>query len=76
MALESPVTYIDDLVATNPTGTDDVSDGDNHIRNIKTALLNSFPGVTGAVTATHTELNQLDGVTVLVETDELDGGTF
>ena len=38
MALES-VTTISDLVATNPTSTDLKSQGDDHIRNIKTALL-------------------------------------
>lgn len=37
MALES-VTYITDLVATNPTSTDLRSQGDDHIRNIKTAV--------------------------------------
>jgi hypothetical protein len=63
MALES-VTYISDLVATNPVGaTDSKSQGDDHIRNIKAGLLASFPNLTGAMTATHTELNYLDGVT-------------
>lgn len=56
--------YIDDLVVTNPVGaTDAKSAGDDHIRGIKNVLKNSFPGVTGAVTATHTELNLLDGAT-------------
>jgi len=60
MALES-VTHISDLVASNPVGaTDPKSEGDDHIRNIKTALLTDFAGITGAVTATHTELNRLD----------------
>lgn len=57
--------FIDDLVNTNPVGsTDAVSTVDDHIRGIKNVLLNSFPGVTGAVTATHTELNVLDGASV------------
>lgn len=38
MALET-VAHISDLVATNPTSGDPVSQGDDHIRNIKTALL-------------------------------------
>ena len=43
MPLE-PVTHLDDLVVTNPTDTDPVSEGDNHIRNLKIALA---AGVTG-----------------------------
>lgn len=63
MALES-VTYISDLVATNPIGaTDPKSQGDDHIRNIKAGVLATFPNVSGAMTASHTELNHLDGVT-------------
>lgn len=41
MALET-VTTIYDLVATNPTLGDPVSQGDDHLRNIKTGLLASF----------------------------------
>jgi hypothetical protein len=48
MALET-VTDIDDLVVTNPTASDPKSQGDDHIRNIKTALKNAFPGFTGTV---------------------------
>ena len=62
MALES-TTYIDGLVATNPTGTDPRSQGDDHIRLIKSAIKSTFSAVAGEVTATHTELNILDGVT-------------
>ena len=49
--------YIDDLNASNPTSTDNVSEGDNHIRGIKPTLKNTFPNVTGAITPTETELN-------------------
>jgi len=59
MSLES-VTHIDDLNATNPLGTDPRSEGDDHIRNIKTVLLTDFAGITGVVTATHSELNYVD----------------
>ena len=62
MALES-TTYINGLVATNPTGTDPKSQGDDHIRLVKSAIKNTFTGITGEVTATHTELNKLDGYT-------------
>lgn len=60
--------YIDDLVDTNPTSTDNVSEGDNHIRGIKTTLKNTFPNVTGAITPTETELNYVDGVTSAIQT--------
>lgn len=62
MALET-ATYISGLVAVNPLSTDPKSQGDDHLRLIKSVLLNSFPGVSGAVTATHTELNYVAGVT-------------
>ena len=60
--------YIDDLVSTNPTATDNVSEGDDHIRGIKTTLKNTFPNVTGAITPTETELNYVDGVTSAIQT--------
>ena len=53
MALESG-TYLDDLVNTNPTATDNVSQGDDHLRLIKKVLKNSFPSVDAAVNAIHT----------------------
>ena len=46
-----------DLVRTNPLGTDDVSQGDNHDRLIKGALLDTFPNITEPVTATAAEIN-------------------
>ncbi len=49
MALES-ASYIDGLVTTNPTGSDSISQGDDHIRLIKTVLKNSLPNVTTATT--------------------------
>lgn len=63
MGLETGVTYISDLDANNPASTDNRVEGDDHIRNIKTGLLNTFPQVTGAVNANQTELNYLDGAT-------------
>lgn len=56
MALETS-TYIDGLVATNPTSTDNVGDGDNHIRLLKSTIKATFPNITGAVTGTHTAIN-------------------
>ena len=59
--------YIDDLVSTNPTATDNVHQGDDHIRGIKNVLKLTLPNVTGAITPTHTELNYVDGVTSAVQ---------
>ncbi len=67
MALES-TTYIDGLVATNPTGTDARSQGDDHIRMVKSSVKATFPNITGAITPTHTELNYVDGVTSALQT--------
>jgi hypothetical protein len=67
MALES-TTYINGLVATNPAGTDPKSQGDDHIRMVKSAVKTTFPNITGAVTPTHTELNYVDGVTSALQT--------
>lgn len=65
MPLEAGDGFISGLVSTNPVNaTDQVAQGDDHIRLIKTALLGTFPNVTGAVTPTHVELNILDGVTL------------
>ena len=58
MALETG-TFISDLVITNPTASDPVSEGDDHTRLIKKTVKNSFPNITGAVTLTHTEINGL-----------------
>lgn len=58
MGLET-TTYIDGLVTTNPTGSDGKSQGDDHLRLIKSAIKNTFPNVTGAVTVTHTQLNAI-----------------
>lgn len=62
MAIES-ATYISELVATNPVTMDQRSTADDHLRLIKSVTKASFPSVTNAVTATHTELSLLSGVT-------------
>lgn len=56
MALESS-TYISGLVVTNPTSSDNVGDGDNHIRLLKSTIRATFPNITGALTATHTAID-------------------
>ena len=62
MALESG-TYINSLNASNPAATDGIAQADDHMRLIKSTIKASFPGVSGAVSSTHTELNALDGFT-------------
>ena len=62
MGLETG-TYIDSLNTSNPGATDSVAQGDDHIRLLKSTIKNSFPNITGSMTATHTELNLLDGCT-------------
>jgi hypothetical protein len=62
MGLETG-TYISDLDANNPVGaTDKKLDGDNHIRLVKSTILNSFPNITGAMTATHLEVSATTGM--------------
>lgn len=56
MGLES-ATYIDGLVETNPTSSDNANQGDNHLRLIKAAVKATFPNLTGPVTATQAALN-------------------
>jgi len=62
MGLETG-TYIDSLNSSNPTAGDAVSEGDDHLRLIKSTVKATFPNLSGAVTSTQAELNLLDGVT-------------
>ena len=65
MGLET-ATYISQLVDTNPTSSDPVSQGDDHLRLIKEVLQAQFTTLgAAAVTTTAAELNLLDGVTSL-----------
>jgi hypothetical protein len=56
MAVES-VTYINNLDPSLPSGGDSIAEGDDHIRNVKKGVKNTFPNVTGEVTATQSQLN-------------------
>lgn len=68
MGLEA-ATFISQLVAANPVGaTDPKSQGDDHLRLIKSVLQASFPNISGAVTSTHTQLNYLTGATGITGT--------
>jgi len=64
MGLET-ATYISQLVATNPLATDPISQGDDHLRLIKSVLQAQFSGLSGttAVTASGAEMNLVDGCT-------------
>ena len=65
MGLET-ATYISQLVDTNPTSSDPVSQGDAHLRLIKEVLQAQFTTLgAAAVTTTAAELNLLDGKTTL-----------
>lgn len=56
MGLET-ATYIDDLNSANPTASDNVSQGDDHIRLLKSTIQATFPNIDGAMTMTQAELN-------------------
>jgi len=77
MALET-ASYISQLTATNPTTSDSVAQGDDHLRMLKTVLKTQFSGLTGttAISSSEAELNILDGVTsTAAELNILDGVT-
>lgn len=58
MPLESG-TYINSLDAANPTSSDGLAQGDDHIRFLKSTVKSTFPNITGAITGTHTQLNNV-----------------
>lgn len=81
MGLETFSNFIKDLNITNPAGSDNRSQGDDHIRGIKSTLKGQFSGIAGMATPTQVtadadELNLLDGVTATtVELNYVDGVT-
>ena len=66
MGVES-ATYISELVPANPLAGDPVGQGDDHLRMLKTVLQTQFSGLAGttAITADESEMNLLDGKTVI-----------
>jgi hypothetical protein len=64
MPLET-ITYISDLVAANPTTSDGLVEGDDHLRGIKAALRNSLPGLVGTTAATTAALDALQAAYVV-----------
>jgi hypothetical protein len=75
MSLES-ATYISGLNVNNPTIRDGVSQGDDHLRLIKSTIKTTFPNIDSEVTVDEDSLNQatlLDGKSgTLWATDNLD----
>lgn len=59
MAVEENVKTIADLDPGKPLGSDSLSEGDDHIRNIKTAIKGTFPNVDGPVELTTEEFAAL-----------------
>lgn len=59
MALETG-TYISDLVAANPTPGDPKSQGDDHLRLIKSILKVTFPAFTGVMPVAHDQVASKD----------------
>jgi microcystin-dependent protein len=51
--------FIDSLNSANPGSSDDVLQGDDHIRGIKSVLKNSFPNLAAAANFTAAQVNQL-----------------
>ena len=61
--------FISQLSPTYPAAGDVKSEGDDHIRGIKSTLQTQFPNLgAAAVTPTATELNYVDGVTSAIQT--------
>ena len=60
MPVETPVDFISDLDPRWPNGSEKISDGDDHIRNIKRAITETFPNIEGEVTVDHEKLNEVD----------------
>jgi hypothetical protein len=62
-------THVNQLVAANPVGNvDNYSTADDHLRLIKTTLVTDFPNIGGVMSASHTELNYVVGVTSAIQT--------
>ncbi len=69
-------TYISDLNSSYPQGTDAQAEGDNHLRLLKAVLKATFPSVTGAVTGSHTDINNAIAVSKGTAAGVLFAGTI
>ncbi|KRB28088.1 hypothetical protein [Acidovorax sp. Root70] len=71
MAVES-ATYPSQLNTALPTAADMVSEGDDHLRLLKTVVKTTFPNVAGVISATDVQLNYVTGVNSAIQT-QIDG---
>ena len=72
-------TYVSDLVATNPTTSDPLAQGDDHIRLLKAAIKASFPLVNGPLNASMVPFTPVGGIaatTVAGALEELDSEKY
>lgn len=67
MAVDTAL-YVGNFDTTKPAGSDSRKEADDNMRQMKTAEKNSFPNITGAMIATHAELNRVVGVTSNIQT--------
>lgn len=56
MPLET-ATFIHQLNAANPLGSDPVAAGDDHLRMIKSTIKSTFPNITGPITVSQSDIN-------------------
>jgi microcystin-dependent protein len=64
MPIES-ASYINQLNTSYPASTDGVQEGDDHIRLVKSVLKSTFPNITGPVTVSQNELNNIVPIGVI-----------
>jgi hypothetical protein len=69
--------YVNQLKPLQPQGGESISEGDDHLRVIKGAIVGSFPNINAVVTATPADLNAVSGLItdvaeVKTELDALD----
>ena len=67
MAVETTQNGIWNFDTSLPTATDDISEGDDHIRGIKAMVVRTFPNISATANVTAQELNYLSGVTSNVQ---------
>jgi hypothetical protein len=68
VSVEVNPNYPSDLDASIPTASDLKAEGDDNIRNCKRVFKITWPNVSGAINASHTEHNYLVGVTSPIQT--------
>jgi hypothetical protein len=67
MAVDSAA-HIASLNPSLPAGSDQLSEADDNFRHLKTVITTDLPNIEGPVTASHTELNYVVGVTSAIQT--------